>query len=490
MNRRHFLNPWQRALTGLLLLPACGCAFMRKDTSPLSEIQEERIRAANAQGAPDGEWPGSRWWQRWRDPQLDALVDRAIQDGPAMAVARQRVKVSQARAALVQADTGPALGLAGTVDREDVSKNGFLGPFYNNMPVAGFTGPWYTEGTVGLAGGYTFDPWGKDKAMVQAALGLQRARQAELAETALVLSTWVVQTYVQYQAAQETVANLESIRDLQEECRAGHAARLLRGLEERGAADLAQARKLDTEGQLRAVRQQTQILREQLRALVGAGPDDFPELIPVPLPEATGGPAPALGFELLARRPDLQAMRWYVQASLSQVEVAKAAFYPTFDLRVFYGYDALHTSDLFNRESRQINLIPGLSLPLFDSGRLNANLAQARAQSNTAIAAYDQAVVEAVRQVAQGGIEVDGLEQQLRLQSAELEAVRSAQAGVEAKHARGLVDRVVLAESELPLLAEQNKRIQLRQRRLLAEIGLVRALGGGFRAETPAGEKR
>jgi NodT family efflux transporter outer membrane factor (OMF) lipoprotein len=441
-------------------------------------------------GALGGEWPRSRWWRRWQDPQLDALVERAIQDGPAMAVARERVKASQARAGLVKAATGPVLGLTGTVDREEVSKNGFLGPFYNNMPVAGFTGPWYTEGTVGLEGGYTFDPWGKDKALVQAALGLHRAQLAELAETELVLSTWVVQTYVQYQAAQETLANLLLIRNLQEECRAGHDARLRRGLEERFASDLAQARKLDAEGQVRAVRQQIQILREQLRALVGAGPDDFPELVPVPLPEATGGPAPALGFELLARRPDLQAMRWHVQASLSQVDAAKAAFYPTFDLRVFYGYDALHTSDLFNRESRQINLIPGLSLPLFDSGRLNANLAQARAQSNTAIAAYNQAVVEAVRQVAQGGIEVDGLEEQLRLQGAELEAVRSAQAGIEAKQARGLVDRVVRAESELPVLAEQNKRIQLRQRRILAEVGLVRALGGGFREETPTGAER
>ena len=57
---------------------------------------------------------------------------------------------------------------------------------------------------------------------------------------------------------------------------------------------------------------------------------------------------------------------------------------------------------------------------------------------------------------------------------------------MEAKHARGLVDRVARAESELPVLAEQGKWIQLRQGRILAEIGLVRALGGGFRAETPA----
>ena len=109
---------------------------------PLPEIQAERILVADAQGAPAGEWPRSRWWQRYQDDQLDALVTRAIQDAPAMAVARERVKASQARAGLVKAATGPMVGLDGTVDRESVSRNGFLEPFYNGMLGPGSNGPW------------------------------------------------------------------------------------------------------------------------------------------------------------------------------------------------------------------------------------------------------------------------------------------------------------------------------------------------------------
>ncbi|MDX6778636.1 multidrug resistance transporter, partial [Klebsiella aerogenes] len=77
-----------------------------------------------------------------------------------------------------------------------------------------------------------------------------------------------------------------------------------------------------------------------------------------------------LSYDLLARRPDLQAMRWYVQASLSQVEAARALFYPSFDIKVFFGLDAIHIDQLFKSTSRQINFIPGLRLPLFDGGRL------------------------------------------------------------------------------------------------------------------------
>lgn len=481
MTRRYHPYRWRYAVTGLLLLPLTGCAFLRKDTSPLAEIQADRIRVAGTQGAPAGAWPRSRWWEQYHDPQLDQLVTRGLKDAPAMAVARERVKISQARANLVKADTGAFVGATGYVDRERVSENGFLLPFAGDS--LGTNGPYYTEGMVGVEGGYTFDPWGKDEALVQAAQGAQRAQQAERAETELVISSWIVTTYYQYQGAQATVGVLEHIRDVLDLCRTGHSARLSRGLEERGAADLAQARKLDTEGQIRVVRQQVLMLREQLRCLVGAGPDDFPELRPAPLPKAAGGPVPALGFELLARRPDLQALRWQIQASLGQVKAARAAFYPSFDLRAFYGLDALHPDDLLHKNSRQMNLMPEFNLPLFDAGRLNANLAQARAASNTTIATYNQAVVEAVRQVAQCGIEVDSMTQQIALQDAELKAVSSAQAGVSAKYDRGLVDRVTEAESELPVLAQENKRIQLKQRRLLAEIGLIRALGGGFRAE-------
>ncbi|TRV99519.1 multidrug resistance transporter, partial [Klebsiella pneumoniae] len=71
-----------------------------------------------------------------------------------------------------------------------------------------------------------------------------------------------------------------------------------------------------------------------------------------------------LSFELLARRPDLQALRGYVTASLSQVDAAKAAFYPHFDIKAFWGYNALSVGDLFKSSFQQINLLPGLYLPI------------------------------------------------------------------------------------------------------------------------------
>lgn len=80
-----------------------------------------------------------------------------------------------------------------------------------------------------------------------------------------------------------------------------------------------------------------------------------------------------LGYELLARRPDLRAAHWYIEASMSEVDAARAAFYPDVNLMAFLQQDALHLSDLFRSSAQQMGVTAGLTLPIFDSGRLNAN---------------------------------------------------------------------------------------------------------------------
>jgi multidrug efflux system outer membrane protein len=475
------VRPLLLAQLGILAMVSTGCAMMRKDIAALPQLPAEQIRMAeDLKLARDG-WPEAQWWRRYRDPQLDALMAQALKDAPMMAVARQRVEASRSYASWVDASSGLLVGLTGSVDRQEVSANGYLGPFYHNAPAAGFTGPWYTEGTVGLQAGYDFDFWGKDKARVEAALGLRLARQAEAAQAELVLTSRVAQMYFGTQALYATLDLLEQTRSIEAELVQGHQARADRGLEARTATELARARALELDQQISTAQGRLAMLREAIRALVGAGPDHLSAIHPVPLSTQAGQMPSTLGYELLARRPDLQAMRWYVQASMSQIQAARAAFYPSFDIRAFYGFDALHTNTLLSQPSRQINLVPGLSLPIFDSGRLNAQLASARTQSNTLIAQYNQAVVDSVRQVAQSGIELEDLDRELATQDAKLKSVAFARDSAAAHYGRGLVDRLAVLEAGLPVLAQEGWRVQLRNQQIHAEIGLTLALGGGYR---------
>ncbi|XNM49170.1 TolC family protein [Escherichia coli] len=77
----------------------------------------------------------------------------------------------------------------------------------------------------------------------------------------------------------------------------------------------------------------------------------------------------------------MQAAHWYVESSLSTIDAAKAAFYPDINLMAFLQQDALHLSDLFRHSAQQIGGAAGLTLPIFDSGRLNANLDIAKAEA-------------------------------------------------------------------------------------------------------------
>lgn len=466
-----------------LLLASAGCALIREDQGQAAQIPAEQVRLAQDSRLPQGDWPSTEWWKAYADDRLDALVARALQDSPTMAVAQARVEASRAQAKLVDASTGLLVGLSASVNRQRLSENGFLGPFAHTNPEVGTTGPWYTEGTVGLVAGYSVDLWGKNRARVNAAMGVTRASQAEAAQAALVLSSQVVHAYYDIQttyALRDLLVQARGI--LQEQVQAGQA-RAARGLVARTQVESAEAQRLQLDQQISSAQARIRTLHEMLRLLTGAGPDGLPAVAPQPLPGGVGGVPATLGYELLARRPDLQAMRWYVQASMDQIDAAKAEFYPSFDIRAFIGLDSIHMSDLLRKSSRQINLVPGLSLPIFDSGRLNANLAATRAQSNLLIAQYNEAVLNAVREVAQAGIALDDLSEQAAMQAGKLKAVAFAADSATAHYRRGLLDKTTAREATLPVLTEQSQAVEIRSRQIHSAVTLATALGGGYGAD-------
>jgi multidrug efflux system outer membrane protein len=467
----------------LSLLCCASCALIRDDSPAAQQLPADRIRLAqHIKLARDG-WPEAQWWRRYGDAQLDMLVERAMKDAPALAVARARVEAGHAQARLADASTGPVVALGAQIERERVSAKGFLGPFATSNPQLGTTGPWYTTGTVGLIGSYSFDIWGADRSRVTASIGMENATRAEAAQTEMLLSAQVMHAYFDIQTLFATTALLEQARDIETEAVAAHQARAERGVEPRMPLEQARAHKAELDRQIEAAHSHMRSLHETVRTLVGAGPDALPAFAAVALPEGAGRLPPSLGFELLARRADLQAARWYVQASLELAEAARAAFYPSFDIRTFIGFNALHLGDLFHAPSRQINLIAGMSLPIFDSGRLNANLATRRAESNVLIVQYNEAVLQAVREVAQAAIELQSLQQQVTLQEAQVRSVEFSADSAHAHYRRGLADKIAALEARLPLLQEQERALQLRSAQLHAEIGLTSALGGGYGPE-------
>jgi len=489
MNRR-FRSHWplfQRCSTLLagLAVALSGCALIHHDTAPFATIPQDEIRLADdIHLARDG-WPSSRWWTSYDDPQLDGLIERALANAPTMVIARNRVAQAKSDVELVKAGSNLQVVALGLLDRQHVSANGFIGPFASNDPALGLTGPWYTEGLVGLGASLNVDLWGKQRAQVAASLGVQNARLAETSAVELEISTDVAQLYYGIQTTYQLIDLLEQSQQVATFAIEAHEARAARGLEPHTNVEIARAQQLAVQRQIVDAQGQIKQFRESLRALIGAGAGDLPDIKPVPLPASRAAMPATLSYELLARRPDLQAMRWYVQSSFDRIDAAKAAFYPTFDIKAFFGVNALHLADLFTHASQQINFIPGLYLPIFDGGRLNANLGGARAVSNTLIEQYNQAVLDAVRDVAKTGARLQDLDAEADLQTRKVQAVAFARDSAEAHYRRGLASQLSAMEARDPVIGEQVALLNLDGQRVSQEIALVKALGGGYRAEAP-----
>ena len=442
-----------------------GCALVRKDSAPHQQLKPEQIKLADDIHLASSGWPQAQWWKQLNDPQLDALIQRTLSGSHTLAEAKLREEKAQSQADLLDAGSQLQVAALGMLNRQRVSANGFLSPYAMDAPALGMDGPYYTEATVGLFAGLDLDLWGVHRSAVAAAIGAHNAALAETAAVELSLTTGVAQLYYSMQASYQMLDLLEQTRDVIDYAVKAHQSKVAHGLEAQVPFHGARAPILAVDKQIAAVKGQITETRESLRALIGAGASDMPEIKPVALPQVQTGIPATLSYELLARRPDLQAMRWYVQASLDQVDSARALFYPSFDIKAFFGLDSIHLDTLFKKTSRQFNFIPGLKLPLFDGGRLNANLEGTRAASNMMIERYNQSVLNAVRDVAVNGTRLQTLNDEREMQAERVEATRFTQRAAEAAYQRGLTSRLQATEARLPVLAEEMSLLMLDSRR-------------------------
>ncbi len=470
--RQRKLLPIATAAATLALL--AGCIGVPPDTTRGASPDAARVRLASDITLPENAWPAEQWWQAYGDPQLNALVARALRDNPTLATAQARLAGARAVVGTEQAGEGAQVGLASGANRQRYSSNGFFPP-----PLGG---AWYNDFSVQARASYDFDWWGKHRALIAAALGEANARLAEGAQSAQTLAASVAQSYFRLQMLWARQDNVNALIAVQRGLIADRQARMAHGLL---SQDALQAAQLDLANlQAQAVRYDTDAARERetLRALLGGDADALAALAHCqPAPAANALPR-ALGLELLARRPDLQAARWRVEAQLGRVTASELAFRPDINLVGSIGLDAVSVGKLLRYPSRTPLVGATLDLPLFDSGRLKAQLGVARAERDTLVAEYNEAVLNAVRDVAMEGATLQGLERESASHAAALEASARLAANAEARQQRGLADRAAVLQARQTLLRQRDTDLQLLDARLQTQVALVKALGGGYRA--------
>lgn len=469
MKRSHILS---LSVPFVFILAACA-----PEHATVSPIKTQTTAASVNTVLNHQDWPKNEWWKAYNDPELNGLIAKALSDAPDMQIARQRITLAEAQAKAVMAADGPQIDFSADVERQKMSAEGLMGPFALTDPAAGTTGPWYTNGTFGLTAGWDLDLWGKNRARVEARIGKVNAQKAELEQTCQLLAGSVARLYWEWQtqaAAGEVLAQIKHEQD--------NIIGADRELYQHGITSSVEGVETDinankTEEQLAEVNGKMKAVEARLVALTNSS---SVTLTRHALPAADASLPSTLGYELLARRPDLQEAHWYIEASMSEVEAARAAFYPDVNLMAFLQQDALHLSDLFRSSAQQMGVTAGLTLPIFDSGRLNASLDIAQAQNNLSVANYNKAVVEAVNQVARTASEVETLTAKNRhQQQVEKDAARVV-ALAQARFSAGIVAGSRVSEARIPALREQLAGVLLKGQYVDATLQLTSALGGGY----------
>ncbi len=420
------------------------------------------------------------WWHQFGRPELDALVDKALQDNPSLGIAAARLQRAEAIAQRIDAQDWPQV-----TARFDDSRQRF--PEHALFPPS-IGGTRQNLATAQLSVSWELDFFGRNRAALDAALGTAQAAQADAAMARLLVSTQVVRSYVQ-------LARLLSLREVAERSLA-QRTEVLALVRRRTGAGLDTAVELQqAEGAVPDNRQSMEALDEQIAARRHAL-----AALTVHPPEALAALQPRIGHlqpqplpvsvpaDLLGRRADIDAARRRAEVATRELDEARADFYPSVNLVAFAGYNALGLDRLFDNGSRAMGIGPAIRLPIFDAGRLRASQRAKAADLDAAIAAYNGVVLAAVQDAADQISALQSLARQQQDQiRAQAFAERAYRLAVE-RYEAGLGSYLVVLSAETGVLAQRRAAAELSARALDSQAELMRALGGGYAAALDASE--
>lgn len=200
----------------------------------------------------------------------------------------------------------------------------------------------------------------------------------------------------------------------------------------------------------------------------------------------TDGLPTNLALELLGRRPDIVAARLRTEAAAKRIDQQKAGFYPSVNLLAFVGFHSLGIANLTSSGSDVGSFGPAISLPIFNTERLQGQLRGARAEYDAAVASYNGTLTNALREVADVVTSRKALTGELAAARAAFDASGEAHSIVKQRYQGELANYLDVLTAEDELISARRALADIETRALVLDVALVRALGGGFQsADTP-----
>lgn len=465
------------------LLPLGGCVvgpdYVRPETQMPAAFGE--LPAGSATDAAASE---IRWWRRFDDPHLSALVEKAVAVNHVVAVAAARLREARAAREIVRSQLAPQVGIGGSVLRNRLSEAGLGIPgdlldVDHNIFDIGFDASW------------TLDVFGGVAREIESAEAGEQAVASERRGVVLMVAAETARAYVELRGAQRELEVARSNLGDQRQTLAVTEDKRRNGL----ASDLEVVRaRTEVEATAaeippleQAIRQYTHVLSTLLALEPTALRAELEA--PAPIPDVPVQVAVGVPSDLLLRRPDIQSAERRLAAATALVGVATAQYYPRVTLGVSAGFQSQHVEDLLNGTGANGSSYglagPFINWTLFDGGRRAAGVDLSEARVAAAKSSYEETVLTAFREVESALVAVDRgrarVEELVRLSASAREAADIARRD----YARGILDQLVVLDAQRQanradmLLAEGRASLGVRV------VALYKALGGGWEVADP-----
>lgn len=460
------------------VLSLSGCVLGPDFTSPTAKLPErwgpvasEAGHSATVESAVD-----PRWWDRFADPQLSALVQEALDSSFDLQLSASRLEQSRALRRQIAADTVPTVEGDAGYSRSRNSQRGLTDPSGNSGKQA--FNLWHG----GLAISWEADLWGRVKRSVEAADASVQMAQEDRHGVQLLIIVQTAQDYIQLRGTQQALSVVQ--QNLQIARRSLELTHLQ--VKEGVATDLevseAAAQVAEIEARTAPLQQRIAQLINALSLLLAREPRALQQQLSVlaDVPAYRADVPIGLPSELAQRRPDIRRAEAQLHAATASVGMAEADFYPRITLSGNLGFQALQLSDLGSWGARSFAFGPGLSVPIFEGGRLQGALQLQEGRQQEAGITYQKTVLSAWHEVDDALVAYQA--NQRRRDSLQQAVMHSQHAldSVHQQYAQGTVDFLNVLTVQNTLLANEAALVDSTVQVSLSLVQVYGALGGGW----------
>jgi len=425
------------------------------------------------------------WWEVFGDPGLNEIEQKARAGNLQLKQAQARVEQARAVAGIADSYFYPTIDLSVNAARAGVSGNRPDQPSKLPGNVAYVTNAY----RVPLYASYELDIWGKVRNQSKAATARAEASLAQYYTILLTLEGEVARVYFLLRANDAELVILKGGIASRERALELVLARQRGGLASKLDVLRAQTEVATTQAEYEGTTRRRADLENALAVLLGQTPEAFSlamqAIAPIVPPRVPIG----LPSDLLERRPDVAEAERLLIARNAEIGVAKAAYFPSIKLIGGIGYESNELQTLLNRDSMIWALGASLAQPVFDGGRISANVQRVEAAYKENLAAYQERLLVAFGEVesALAGLRI--LQLQAEAQARAVDSAEEATRLATVRYKSGLVEFLDVLDAQRTSLQAQRQLVLVQSQQLTTTIGLIKAIGGGWEERVPLTSK-